>query len=258
MTGYSERELRRDLAAAYRLVALFGWDDHVATHLSARLPDNTFLLNPFGQMFDEVTASSLIRVDFNGNVVSPRGAALNIAGYTVHSGVLGSRPDVNCAIHLHTHDGVGVSAQKQGLLPLNQTAMLIHGDLAYHDFSGVVSRDDEREQLGRDLGEKNLMILRNHGTLAVGSTIADAFYRIYTLEWCCTTQIRALAGGAELNLPNQEAVARVGAAMNWSSPDRFSQRAFWPAMLRKAQRLCPGFDDLQESDDERDHRTLAL
>lgn len=243
MTDQCEAELRRDLAAAYRLVALFGWDDHVATHLSARLPDGTFLLNPFGLLFEEITASSLMRVDMAGGVVSPAGGALNIAGYTVHSGVLGGRPDVNCAMHLHTHDGVAVSAQKQGLLPLNQTALLIHSDIAYHDFEGVVSRDDERERLGRDLGSRNMMILRNHGTLAVGETIADAFYRIYTLEWCCTTQIRALAGGAELNLPGDAAIDRVGTAMNWASPERFSRRVFWPAMLRKAQRHCPGFDD---------------
>ena len=243
MAQSTEKQLRRELAAAYRLIALFGWDDHVATHLSARLPDGTFLLNPFGLMFEEITASSLIRVSMEGDVVAPAGAPLNIAGYTVHSAVLGGRPDIHCAMHLHTHDGVAVSAQKHGLLPLNQTALLIHSDIAYHDFEGVVSREDERDRLGRDLGSRNLMILRNHGTLAVGPTIADAFYRIYTLEWCCTTQVRALAAGAELTLPGAEAIASVGWAMNWSSPDRFSLRCFWPAMLRKAARLCPGFDD---------------
>ena len=238
----SEKELRRELAAAYRLIAHFGWDDHVATHLSARLPDGSFLLNPFGLMFDEITASSLIRVSQDGTVLGAEPVPLNIAGYMVHSGVLGARADVNCAMHLHTHDGVAVSAQRGGLLPLNQTALLIHSDVAYHDFDGVVSQEDERELLGRDLGTKNLMILRNHGTLAVGETIADAFYRIYTLEWCCTTQVRAMAGGAELTMPPREVVEQVGSAINWSRPDRFSVRAFWPAMLRKAERLFPGFD----------------
>ena len=238
-----EQQLRRDLAAAYRLVAHFGWDDHVATHLSSRLPDGSYLLNPFGLMFDEITASSLIRVDKDGNVLSPAGAPLNIAAYTVHSAVLDGRPDVNCAIHLHSHDGVAVSATKEGLLPLNQTALLIHGDIAYHDFEGVASRLDERERLQRDIGNKNLMILHNHGTLAVGATIADAFYRIYTLEWCCTTQVRALSMGRELQLPSSEAIDRVGGAMNWANPDRFSLRCFWPAMLRRAERFCPGFDD---------------
>ncbi len=238
-----EWQLRCELAAAYRLVALFGWDDHVATHLSARLPDGTFLLNPFGLMFEEITASSLIRVAMDGTVVAPKDASLNIAGYTVHSGVLGGRPDVNCAIHLHTHDGVALSALEDGLLPLNQTALLICQDVAYHDFEGVVSRADERERLGRDLGTKNLMFLRNHGTLAVGPTIADAFYRVYTLEWCCTTQLRALSAARNLRMPGAEAVARVAGAMNWSSPERFSLHTFWPAMLRKAGRSCPGFDD---------------
>jgi ribulose-5-phosphate 4-epimerase/fuculose-1-phosphate aldolase len=237
-----EWALRRELAAAYRLVALLGWDDHVATHLSARLPDGTFLLNPFGLMFEEITASSLIRVSMGGKVVTPAGAPMNLAGYTVHSGVLGGRPDVNCAMHLHTHDGVALSALKEGLLPLNQTALLIYSDVAYHDFEGVVTGGDEREALGRDLGAKNLMILRNHGTLAVGATIADAFYRIYTLEWCCTTQMRALATGRELTLPSLEAIASVGRAFDWNDPERFALRCFWPAMLRKAARECPGFD----------------
>lgn len=244
MTGgpQTEAEIRRDLAAAYRLIALFGWDDHVATHISARLPDGSFLLNPFGLMFDEITASSLIRVDMAGNVLSPADAPMNIAGYTVHSAVLDGRADVHCAIHLHTHDGVAVSAMADGLLPLNQTALIIHHDIAYHDFEGVVNQSDERVRLQRDIGTKNLMILRNHGTLAVGETIADAFYRIYTLEWCCTTQVRTLSTGRALNLPGQDVVDRMAGAMNWTKPDRFSLRAFWPAMLRKAQRECPGFD----------------
>ncbi|AMO70560.1 hypothetical protein AZE99_00675 [Sphingorhabdus sp. M41] len=238
-----EWELRRNLAAAYRLIALFGWDDHVATHLSARLPDGSYLLNPFGLMFEEITASNLIRVDMEGNVIAPPDAALNVAGFTVHSGLLGARADINCAVHLHTHDGVAVSALEEGFLPLSQTALLIHSDIAYHDFEGVVAQKNERERLRRDLGTKNLMILRNHGTLAVGATIADAFYRIYTLEWCCTTQIRALACGRDVRLPDSEAIAKTGSAMDWNSPQRFSLNIFWPAMLRKAARCCPGFDD---------------
>lgn len=238
----TEADIRRDLAAAYRLIALFGWDDHVATHISTRLPDGSFLLNPFGLMFDEITASSLIRVDMAGNVLSPADTPMNIAAYTVHSAVLDGRADVHCAIHLHTHDGVAVSAMEEGLLPLNQTALIIHHDIAYHDFEGVVNQSDERVRLQRDIGAKNLMILRNHGTLAVGETIADAFYRIYTLEWCCTTQIRALSTGRALTLPGQDVLDRMAGMMNWTKPDRFSLRAFWPAMLRKVARECPGFD----------------
>jgi len=239
-----ERGLRRELAAAYRLIAHFGWDDHVATHLSARLPDNSFLLVPFGQMFDEVTASSLSRVAMDGTVVSPADAPLNAAGFNIHAGLFEARPDVGSIMHLHTHDGVAVSALKEGLLPLSQTSMLILPDIAYHAFEGVASRVEERESLARDIGEKNLLILQNHGTLAVGETIADAFYRLYTLEWSCITQMRALAGGRDLQLPAPAAAASVGGALDWSRPDRFSVRAFWPAMLRKAERECPGFDDL--------------
>jgi ribulose-5-phosphate 4-epimerase/fuculose-1-phosphate aldolase len=242
MTAQYERELRRDLAAAYRLAALFGWDDHIATHLSARLPDGTFLLNAFGMLFEEITASSLIRVDMDGTVVSPKDGPLNIAGYTVHSAILAGRPDVNSAMHLHTHDGVAVSAMADGLLPLSQTALLIYKDIAYHDFEGVVNRGDERDRLQKDLGTKNLMMLRNHGTLAMGQTVAAAFYRLYTLEWCCTTQVRALAAGSALRLPGQEAIDAVGGFMEGSNTDRLATESFWPAMLRKVERECPGFD----------------
>ena len=238
----SEWGLRCELAAAYRLFAHFGWDDHVATHLSARLPDGSFLLNGFGQLFEEVTASSLIRVAMDGEVLSPAGAMLNRAGYTVHSAVLGARPDVGSAMHLHTHDGVAVSAMKEGLLPLNQNVLLIWDDVAYHDFEGVVNNLDERERLGRDLGTRNLMLLRNHGTLAVGETIADAFFRLYTLEWACTTQVRTLAMGRELTLPSPEAIAAVGGLLRWDTSMRLSAGLFWPAMLRKAARECAGFD----------------
>lgn len=193
-------------------------------------------------MFDEVTASNLIRVDMDGKVLSPTDAKLNIAGYTVHSGLLAARPDVNCVIHLHTHDGVAVSALEDGLMPLSQTALLIHSDIAYHAFEGVVSREDERERLGRDLGAQNLLILRNHGTLTVGETIADAFYRMYLLEWCCTSQLRALGAHSALHMPDKMAVRQVGSAIDWSNPQRFPVSTFWPAMMRKAERSCPGFD----------------
>lgn len=239
-----ERGLRCELAAAYRLIALFGWDDHVATHLSARLPDGSFLLAEFGLMFEEVTAGNLARVAMDGSALPPTGAALNAAGFNIHAGLYEARADAGSVMHLHTPDGVAVSALKEGLLPLSQTAMLVLPDVAYHAFEGVANRVQERESLARDLGRKNLLILRNHGTLAVGATIADAFYRLYTLEWSCTVQMRALAAGRELQMPAPEAAASVGEALDWSRPDRFSVRAFWPAMLRKATRDCPGFDDL--------------
>jgi ribulose-5-phosphate 4-epimerase/fuculose-1-phosphate aldolase len=242
MNAQSERELRRDLAAAYRLVALFGWDDHVATHLSARLPDGTFLLNPFGVLFEEITASSLMRVDMDGTVVAPKDGPLNIAGYTVHFAVLSGRPDVMSAMHVHTHDGMAVAAMKDGLLPLNQSALAIHHDLAYHDFEGIVDSADERERLQRDLGSKNLMMLRNHGTLVVGETIAAAFFRLYMLERCCTTQVRTLAAGLPLNYPAQDAIESVGRMMTPANTERLATESFWPAMLRKIEREKPGFE----------------
>lgn len=236
------RTVRRDLAAAYRLIALFGWDDHVATHMSARLPDGSFLLNPFGSTFDEITASSLMQVSMDGEVIAPPGTPLNPAGYTIHSGVLTGRPDVGAVIHLHTRDGVAVSATRDGLLPLNQTALTIYHDIAYHDFEGVASDLEERERLQADLGSKNILILRNHGTLAVGGSVGAAFARIYMLEWACATQVRTLAMGRELNLPSPEVVAKMGEQMAGGFAEGFAQHVFWPAMLRKAERACPGFD----------------
>jgi len=238
-----ERRLRRDLAACYRLCALFGWDDHIATHISARLPDGTFLLNPFGLMFEEITASNLMRVDMEGNVISPEGHPMNPAAYTIHSAVLAGRPDANCAIHLHTRDGAAVSATAEGLLPLNQTALLIHHDIAYHDFEGIATDLAERERLQTDLGTKNLMILRNHGTLALGASIGSAFFRIYNLEWACTTQVRTLSMGRELRLPSQAALDQMAEQMLWAGNSDIAGETFWPAMVRKAERDCPGFDD---------------
>lgn len=236
------RKARRELAACYRLCALFGWDDHIATHISARLPDGTFLLNPFGLLFEEITASSLMRVDMDGNVLEPEGHPMNPAAFTIHSAVLAGRPDAHCAIHLHTRDGAAVSALEEGLLPLNQTALLIRHDIAMHDFEGVATDLAERERLQADLGDKNLMLLRNHGTLALGPSIGTAFYRIYALEWACTTQVRTLSMGRPLRLPAQEVQDSMAEEMRWSGDGGFIDTAFWPAMLRKAERACPGFD----------------
>lgn len=242
LTNTEIQKTRRELAAAYRLAAHFGWDDHIATHFSARLPDGTFLLNAFGLLFEEITASNLMRIDMDGNVIDPPGHPINPAAFTIHSAVLGGRPDVNCALHLHTRDGAAVSATREGLLPLNQTALIIRHDIAYHDFEGVASNLEERERLQADLGEKNLMILRNHGTMAVGSTIGSAFYRMYALEWACTTQVRTLSMARELHLPSEDVQTSMAEEMRWSGGGSFIDTTFWPAMLRKAERECPGFD----------------
>lgn len=238
-----EAETRRELAAAFRLAAHFGWDDHIATHMSARLPDGSFLLNPFGLLFEEITASSLMRMDLAGNVLEiPDGLMLNPAAYAVHSAVLEGRPDANCAIHFHTKDGVAVSALKEGLLPLSQNALNIWSDVAYHDYEGVVSADEEKPRMQADLGKKHMMILRNHGTLALGKTIGAAFYRIQALEWACTAQVRTLSMGRELNMPPPAAIEQVSAMLQPGWVDAFAEERFWPAMMRKAQRVCPGFD----------------
>jgi ribulose-5-phosphate 4-epimerase/fuculose-1-phosphate aldolase len=236
------RELRRDLAAAFRLVAHYGWDDHVATHMSARLPDGTFLLNPFGLLFEEITASNLMRVDMDGNVIEPPGHPMNPAAYTIHSGVLMGRPDVTCVIHLHTRDGTAVSASKAGLLPLTQTALTIIHDIAYHEFEGVANDLAERERLQADLRTKNILILRNHGTLTVGTSVGAAFARMYMLEWACSAQVKALAMG-EPHMPSAEVIGHMRETMSHPWAEQFALMTMWPAMLRKAGRLFPGFDD---------------
>jgi ribulose-5-phosphate 4-epimerase/fuculose-1-phosphate aldolase len=237
----SEATLRRDLAACFRLCALNGWDDHIATHMSARLPDGTFLLNSFGLLFEEITASSLMRVDFNGNVVSPPGHPMNPAAFTIHSAVLAGRPDVACAIHLHTLDGAAVSAMTEGLLPLTQTALQLYHDVAYHEYEGVADDLDECQRLQADLGQHNVMILRNHGTLTTGASIGRAFYRMMTLEFACSAQVRALAAGRDIRLPPQAVVDQMKTQVERTG-ETFIDLVFWPAMLRKAARECPGFD----------------
>jgi ribulose-5-phosphate 4-epimerase/fuculose-1-phosphate aldolase len=239
----AERRLRIDLAAAYRLVALFGWDDLLATHLSVRLPgpQHHFLINPFGLLFEEITASSLVKVDLDGNIVGSSPHHINPAGFTIHSAVHAARADAQCVIHLHTVSGIAVSSQQQGLLPINQTAMLMNGRLAYHDFEGIALNHDERPRLVADLGDRNALILRNHGTLAVGTSVADAFQTIYFLERACAIQIAAQAGGAALRTPD----AAVQALVTRQVADfgDVAERVLWPALLRRLDRANPGYRD---------------
>jgi ribulose-5-phosphate 4-epimerase/fuculose-1-phosphate aldolase len=179
----AERKLRIDLAAAYRLVAHFGWDDLIFTHISARLPgtEHRFLINPYGMLFEEITASSFVTIDLNGQIMETTHFIVNPAGFTIHSAVHEARKDAVCVMHLHTVDGTAVATLKDGLLPLNQTAQLVTGDLAYHDYEGLALDIDERPRLQRDLGNCSAMILRNHGTLTVGKSVAEAFIRMYFL-----------------------------------------------------------------------------
>jgi ribulose-5-phosphate 4-epimerase/fuculose-1-phosphate aldolase len=236
-----EWRIRVDLAAAYRLVAHYGWDDLIFTHISARLPgpEHRFLINPYGMMFDEITASSLVKVDLNGEIIEPTPYKVNPAGFTIHSAVHAAREDAQCVLHLHTTAGVAVSAQKDGLLPLNQTAMLVLGDMSYHEYEGVALDLDERPRLVADLGDKNLMLLRNHGTLAVGPTVASAFLSMYFFERACEAQVATLAGGGAIHWPSPEVRALVArqAAFGRSSIDDLA----WAPLLRLLDRKDPGF-----------------
>ena len=238
-----EWRIRVDLAAAYRLVAHHGWDDLIFTHMSARIPgpEHHFLLNPYNLMFEEVTASSLVKVGFDGVPVEPSPFITNPAGFTIHSAIHMARPDAQAVIHLHTPHGQAVSAHSEGLLALTQTAMLVREDVAYHDYEGVAVDLDERERIVADLGDKGAMLLRNHGTLAVGETVGEAFLKIYFLERACQAQILALSAGAgNLNNPPQGA-PEVTAQQGRVGLKMAAGALAWPALLRKAYRLDPGF-----------------
>ncbi len=236
----TEWQIRVDLAACYRLVELFGWSDLIATHISARLPGrDAFLINPFGMAFDEITASSLITIDLDGNVIGTSACNVNKAGFTIHSAVHQVRHDAGCVMHLHSADGMAVSALEEGLLPLNQTAMLLTGDIALHEYEGPALHLEERERLQRDLGERHLMLLRNHGTLALGATVAEAFVRMHMLERACSAQVRTLGMGRPLHAV-LESARLITEAMGVGAMARYGALA-WPALLRRLDRELPGY-----------------
>ncbi len=237
-----EWAIRVDLAAAYRLVAYYGWDDLIFTHLSARIPgpEHHFLLNPYQLMFEEVTASSLVKVDVHGNPVDPTPFITNPAGFTIHSAVHMAREDAHAVMHLHTPAGQAVSAHEDGLLPLTQTAMLVRGDLAYHDYEGVAVDLSERERIVADLGDKGAMLLRNHGTLAVGGNVGECFVKLYFIERACEAQIMALSAGDKVSGPPQGA-AELAGEQGAAGLKMAANLLAWPALLRKAYRLDPGF-----------------
>lgn len=236
-----EWQVRVDLAAAYRLVAHYGWDDLIFTHLSARVPgpDHHFLINPYGSLFEEITASSLVKVDREGHVVDADPTKkINPAGFTIHSAVHMARPDARAVIHLHCAAGAAVSAQAEGLLPLSQTAMLVRGHIAFHEFEGVALDLDERERLVRDLGDKKCMLLRNHGTLTVGESVAEAFIWTYFLIKACEIQIAAQSGGVALHMPSAAAVETTHRQSE--GLPRVGGLA-WQALLRMLDRKDPSF-----------------
>jgi len=241
----AEWQARVDLAALYRLVALHGWDDMIFTHISARIPgpEHHFLINPYGMFFGEMTASALVKIDLDGNVIDKTPYFINPAGFTIHSAIHAAREDAHYVMHLHSDQGVAVSAHKEGLLPLTQHSLIVLPQLAYHDYEGIALNLDERERLVADLGPtKRLMMLRNHGTLSVGSTAAECWLGMFFLERACAQQVMALSIGREnVLLAPEEAQAEVrkqtGMGMGMIGG------LAWPGALRQLDRELPGYAD---------------
>jgi ribulose-5-phosphate 4-epimerase/fuculose-1-phosphate aldolase len=238
-----EWQLRTDLAACYRLVALYGWSDLVFTHITARIPgpEHHFLINPYGLMFDEITASSLVKVDQDCRKVIDSPFPVNPAGFTIHSCIHAAREDVVCVLHTHSRAGIAVSAQKCGVLPISQQSTFVLASLAYHSYEGVALRDDEKPRLTQDLGSKNFLMLRNHGLLTVGPSIADAFLSMYTFENTCRIQIDAQAGG-ELIEVDPRILTGMAQVMKTVTAGQGANIA-WPALLRKLDRTDPSYKD---------------
>lgn len=239
-----EWKLRTDLAACYRLIALHGWDDLIFTHISARLPgtDHHFLINPYGMTFDEVTASSLVKIDLEGKKLMDSPYEINPAGFTIHSAIHAAREDAKCVLHTHSLDGVAVSATRGGVLPISQQSVFVLASLAYHDYEGVALHEGEKPRLVRDLGDKNFLMLRNHGILTVGSSIADTFLFMYVFESACTIQVRAQSTHGELISIDPKIVA--GAQMAAKQVTRSAGGSLaWPGLLRKLDRIDRSYRD---------------
>ena len=241
-TSEQEWQARVDLAAAYRLVAHYGWDDLIFTHLSARVPgpEHHFLINPYGMMFEEITASSLVKINLQGEIVTPSPYFINPAGFTIHSAVHAAREDALCVIHLHTDYGIAVSAQHDGLLPISQQSLFALASLAYHEYEGLALNEDEKARLVADLGNKMNMILRNHGLLTVGKTAAEAFLSMYILERACRIQILAQSGASTLLPVSENILGKVAAQLSAVTVGQGAQLA-WPGLLRKLDRIDPSY-----------------
>src|SRR5262249_17141689 len=239
-----EWAVRVDLAACYRLVAHYGWEDLVFTHITVRVPgaEDQFLINPYGLFFDEITASSLVKIDLAGNKVGESPFPVNPAGFVIHSAIHAARHDAKCVLHTHTLNGVAVSTQRAGLLPLSQPSIFVLGSLAYHDFEGPALNDEEKPRLVADLGDSTCLILRNHGLLTVGETVADAFISMYFLEASCAIQVRAQSGGGELISVPKEIIDRADGQSAAMSRPRGSRGALpWPGLLRRLDRVDPSY-----------------
>jgi ribulose-5-phosphate 4-epimerase/fuculose-1-phosphate aldolase len=237
----AEWQVRCDLAAAYRLVDHYGWTDMQATHISARVPgsDEHFLMNPYGSFFWEITASSLVKVNLQGDVLDPPGGRINAAGFTIHSAIHAARPDVQCVLHLHTIAGVAVSSQKHGLLPINHAGLLFRERVGYHPYEGVTLDLDERPRLVASLGNKPAMILHNHGTLTVGASVGEAFYWAYNLEKACRIQLATLAGNPEQIVPAMPIQEHY--TEQTKGVGKLGENVVWPALLRLAEARFPDY-----------------
>jgi ribulose-5-phosphate 4-epimerase/fuculose-1-phosphate aldolase len=248
LVSAEEWAVRVQLAATYRLCAIYGWTDLVFTHISARLPnengEHRFLINPYGLMFEEMTASSLVKIDNKGDICQDTSYFINPAGFTIHSAVHLAREDAGCVIHVHTPYGMAVSAQKKGLRRYSQMAMQVFDDLAYHDYEGIALELDERERIVENLGSKNLLMLRNHGTLTLGPTCGVAFLRMYFLENACKAQILAQSVGneGELSEQSREMANKVYAQGAAAFVPGMGDNLVWPGLMRKLSRLNPGYD----------------
>ena len=240
-----EWAIRVDLAAAYRLVAMYGWDDIIFTHLSARVPgpEHHFLINPYHLMFEEMTASALVKIDTEGKPVMATDSIVNAAGFTIHSALHMARDDAHAVMHVHTKAGQAVSAQAEGLMPLTQTAMLIREEVAYHEYEGVATDLEERERLVEDIGTKDAMILRNHGTLTVGKSVADCFIKLYFLERACEAQVMALTAGPQGLYNPPQGTPEKAAGQGKYGLGMVAEKLAWPALLRKLDRVNPGYRD---------------
>lgn len=241
--GPDEWAVRTDLAAAYRLVALFGWDDLVFTHVSARVPGqhDRFLINPYGWMFEEITASALVAVDLQGRKLdSDSEADINPAGFLIHSAIHAARTDVQCVLHTHSQNGVAVAAHRSGLLPLSQQSLFVLASLGYHDYEGIALNDEERPRLVRDLGDKNNLILRNHGLLTVGATVADAVLAMYVMESACSIQLKAQSGSSDLVSISPAILAGIQAQAAQVTRG-LGAGLVWPGLLRKLDRIDPSY-----------------
>jgi ribulose-5-phosphate 4-epimerase/fuculose-1-phosphate aldolase len=239
-----EWQSRVELAAVYRLVALYGWDDLIFTHISARIPDEEghFLINPYGFLFEEITASSLVKVNLQGEIVSDTSNFINPAGFTIHSAVHEARHDVGCVLHTHSLYGVAVSTQTEGLLPISQQSLFPLSGLAYHNYEGVALNQEEKPRLVADLGTKSFMILRNHGLLTCGKTMADAFLYMYILESACRIQILGQSGGKDLIQIHPAILQGITAQVEMVTKGMGADLAF-PALLRKLDRVDTSFRD---------------